>query len=266
MAQIVEALTEKEKQTLRLLLAGHDAKSMARHLDLSVHTVNERLRDARRKLSVSSSKEAARLLRQAEAGCAAAAPESVGDKPFGDAHPAASAHHNAEPSARFPATSRKAWAIGGFAMISLAALAALALTAAPETAQGPIAPPPSPAGQAAPAAQAAPPSQSSAPQVALQWLALVDAGNWAESWAATASSFRQMNTVEVWQSASLEARVPLGRVLSRSLTSEESIPAPPAGLQLVRFRTSFANRPEAVETLSLTREGQSWRVAGYFIE
>ncbi|GAA0731919.1 MULTISPECIES: helix-turn-helix domain-containing protein [Sphingomonas] len=56
------ALTEREKTTLRLLLAGHDAKSIARELELSVHTVNERLRDARRKLGVASSREAARRL------------------------------------------------------------------------------------------------------------------------------------------------------------------------------------------------------------
>lgn len=56
------SLTDKEKQTLRLILRGHDAKSTARHLGLSVHTVNERLREARRKLAVSSSREAARLL------------------------------------------------------------------------------------------------------------------------------------------------------------------------------------------------------------
>ena len=42
------ALTENEKQTLRLMVRGHDAKSIARSLDLSVHTINERLRDARR--------------------------------------------------------------------------------------------------------------------------------------------------------------------------------------------------------------------------
>ena len=42
-----EALTPKEKETLRLILCGHDAKSSARALDLSVHTVNGRLRDAR---------------------------------------------------------------------------------------------------------------------------------------------------------------------------------------------------------------------------
>lgn len=256
MATIVQALTEKEKQTLRLLLAGHDAKSAARHLDLSVHTVNERLRDARRKLSVSSSKEAARLLREAEAEVGGADPESFGDERFGDARAAAIGQHNAEPSARFPATSRKAWAIGGIAMISLAAFAALALTGAPDTAHD----------QAAAPTQAAPAAQSPAAEAALRFLALVDSGNWPESWAATASSFRRMNTVEAWQSASLEARVPLGRVVSRSLTGEEDIPAPPAGLRLVRFRTSFANRPQAVETLSLAREGESWRVAGYYIE
>src|SRR3546814_9901564 len=62
----IQALTEKEKETLRLLVDGHDAKSMARHLGLSVHTINERLRDARRKMSASSSREAARQLREIE--------------------------------------------------------------------------------------------------------------------------------------------------------------------------------------------------------
>lgn len=250
----VHALTEKEKQTLRLLLAGHDAKSMARALDLSVHTVNERLRDARRKLSVSSSKEAARMLREAEA----ADPENVGDKRFGDAPAAALAQSDAEPGALSFATSRKARAIGGLAMLSLAALAALALSGAPETAP-----------DTAATTQAAAPSaaaESPAAQAALRWLALVDAGDWAGSWAGTTSSFRSMNSVEAWQSASVDGRVPLGEVLSRRFAGEESVPAPPAGLQLVRFRTSFANRAEAVETLTLAREGDSWRVAGYYIE
>ena len=62
----IESLTEREKEALRLLLAGHDTKSVAATLDLSVHTINDRLRDARRKLGVSSSREAARMLGQAE--------------------------------------------------------------------------------------------------------------------------------------------------------------------------------------------------------
>lgn len=62
----LQALSGREVEVLRLLLAGHDAKSVARLLSLSVHTVNDRLRNARRKLGVSSSREAARLLAQKE--------------------------------------------------------------------------------------------------------------------------------------------------------------------------------------------------------
>lgn len=59
-------LTARERETLQLLLRGHDAKSIAQAQGLSVHTVNERLRDARRKLGVGSSREAARLVGAAQ--------------------------------------------------------------------------------------------------------------------------------------------------------------------------------------------------------
>jgi DNA-binding CsgD family transcriptional regulator len=62
----LHSLSGREVEVLRLLVTGHDAKSVARELGLSVHTVNDRLRDARRKLGVSSSREAARLLATAE--------------------------------------------------------------------------------------------------------------------------------------------------------------------------------------------------------
>ena len=143
-------------------------------------------------------------------------------------------------------------------MIALT-LAALALSASPEAAQDRAAPSESAAG-------AAPAAETGAIQAAREWLALVDAGDWQGSWAATAQSFRTMNTAQAWQSASEGARVPLGRVLSRSAGGEESIPAPPNGYRLVRFRTDFANRAGATETLSLAREGSGWKVAGYFIE
>jgi DNA-binding NarL/FixJ family response regulator len=66
MSEGLNSLSEKEKAALRLLLHGHDAKSMAATLGLSVHTIRERLHEARRKLGVSSSREAARRLAQAE--------------------------------------------------------------------------------------------------------------------------------------------------------------------------------------------------------
>ncbi len=53
-------LSDREREVLGLLLQGHEIKSIAAMLGFSVHAVNERLRDARRKLGASSSREAAR--------------------------------------------------------------------------------------------------------------------------------------------------------------------------------------------------------------
>ncbi|WP_229664479.1 helix-turn-helix domain-containing protein [Sphingomonas metalli] len=240
------ALTEREKQSLRLLLEGHDAKSMARHLGLSVHTVNERLRDARRKLAVSSSKEAARLLRQAEQD-----PETVTDKALGDAG-ASPARHPADPPGEDATPSRRTRrVIGGCIMISLiAALLAVQL--------------PGPSQTTAPSPATAP-AETAASRTARDWLALVDAGRWNESYAGTAAPFRTLNTVAAWRAASERARAPLGRMVSRTLLDEQDIPAPPNGYRTVRFRTDFANRRGVIETVSLDRDGGEWKVAGVYI-
>lgn len=245
----VEALTEKEKETLRLLLVGHDAKSMARHFDLSVHTINERLRDARRKLSVSSSKEAARLLHDAEG----AAPEMLGDRPLRDAGVPAGPDNSGH-ALSAPRPSRfTGWAIGGIAMFSLIA----ALLAVPALNQVPA----EPTTAASPA-----PAESAVSKAARDWLALVDASDWQRSWEGTAASFRAANTVANWQAASQQARVPLGRVESRTLIGDVDTPAPPNGYRTVQFRTDFANKRGATETVSLNREDGGWKVVGIYIE
>ena len=56
------ALNDKEVEVLRLLAAGHTVKSIAVTLGKSEASINERLRDARRKTGVGSSRELARLL------------------------------------------------------------------------------------------------------------------------------------------------------------------------------------------------------------
>src|SRR5688572_10251141 len=58
----VEALTDKELEVLRLLTAGHTVKSIAARLGRSEASINERLRDARRKTGIGSSRELARHL------------------------------------------------------------------------------------------------------------------------------------------------------------------------------------------------------------
>ena len=256
----LEALTEKEKQTLRLLLIGHDAKSMARALDLSVHTVNDRLRFARRKLSVASSKEAARLLHDWEGDDSpdpnastsdTPTPDSFGSKHLGDAQPPA-AGPDSDRKAEGASPMRPAlWIAGVIAMIIFAAM--LALAAPPDT---PPAPAPTPE-DTRPAA---------ASQAAREWMQLVDAGDWQTSYEATAESFQSVNTLALWASTSEEVRVPLGAVTSREALSEEGIPGGTNGYHLVRFRTSFATKPDATETLSMSREDGAWKVAGYIIE
>lgn len=252
MAEGYQALTEKEKQTLRLLLDGHDAKSMARELELSVHTINERLRDARRKLAVSSSKEAARVVREVEA----ANPEKLGDKGFGDAETTSNDEQSDQPINEPRRNRHAVWAIGGLVMlIVFATLFAVSTPGVSPTAQRP-----SEVGVQAPAVP------SDAAKAALDWLALVDQSKWAESWSATSSSFQALNTVAVWQAASEKARSPLGRVLSRKLLSEQDTPAPPHGYRTVRFQTDFTNKKGAIETLSLEQDGNSWKVVGIYID
>lgn len=57
-----DSLTDAEQAILRLLTAGHTVKSIAASLGRSEASINERLRDARRKTGVGSSRELARLL------------------------------------------------------------------------------------------------------------------------------------------------------------------------------------------------------------
>ena len=245
-----QALTEKEKQTLRLLVDGYDAKSMARYLGLSVHTINERLRDSRRKMATSSSREAARLLREAESDT----PQTLGDEQLGDVGTEGVEHiasHEAD-----GALPRR-WLIGGTVMsLALGAYAIVALlgsAAAPSVPPAAVAESPDPAGRAA-------------IDAARGFLALVDAGDWSRSYAATAGNFRKVNSEALWADSSRQVYPPLGALRDRKLAGVDFAPTPPDGSWIVKFQSSFANRPHTVETLSLVREDGAWKVAGIFVE
>ncbi len=237
------ALTDKEKQTLRLIVRGHDAKSVAVTLGLSVHTINERLRDARRKLAVSSSREAARMLFEAEG----ATPENLGDMRNGDdasrrtTDVASTPDDGAGPARRLPR-----FLIG--AIVMTLALGLLAFTLLPTTMQ------------ALPPATTAP--ATAAPDAARAFLELVDQGRWSDSYRRFGVAFRRLNTEQVWADVSEKVRVPLGAVVSRTFIGQENVPAPPSGYEMLKFRTRFANGGELVETVTLDQEAAEWKVVG----
>jgi DNA-binding CsgD family transcriptional regulator len=110
----LEKLTARQKEILRLLLGGFDTKSIARELDISVHTVSEHLREARRHLGVSNSREAARILGQAEA----ATPNNMGPLNIG----VADAIAGGNPPGRSGSNSQSVY-LGAFVMTLLAAVA-----------------------------------------------------------------------------------------------------------------------------------------------
>ena len=251
----LNTLTDKERQTLRLILRGHDAKSSARELGLSVHTVNERLRDARRKLGVTSSREAARRLLDEEAG----APETLGDKALGDALAGPGAAQGTA-----AATQRRVWlglgpghalTLAGALAMSLI-LAALFVPASPLTVLAPT----SALEAAADQSEAA-----GAARAAEDFLKLIDESRWAESYAATGAQFRQLNTLERWSEVSTRVRPPLGKVLTRVVVGNEYVPAPPEGYRLVKFASTYAEGTSQVESLSLAWEDGAWKVVGIVI-
>lgn len=252
--QGLAALTEKERETLRLIVRGHDAKSVARTLGLSVHTINERLREARRKMVVSSSREAARLLFEAE-GSVVAARETAGDTIMGDAATGDPIDDAAVPIAG--TGSRRPWLIAG---VLLMLLAILIVTALPHADAPPA---------AVSATAAVPPvvvANPAAAAAAERFLVMIDQARWDASYAATGDAFRKANTVRLWADTSRQARAPLGAVIGRTLLGGETVAAPPSGLQLVRFRTQFANKADVAEAVTLGLEHGDWRVVGITID
>lgn len=256
-----DALTEKEKETLRLLLGGHDAKSIARHLGLSVHTIHERMRDARRKMSVSSSREAARLLHQIEAD----GPELLGDKAIGGAAPPATAHPGHQTTRSAGDLRHAGWIVGGLAMtISLALLAVLAQSGAPIASGGNHLPAAPASASVAGAPTSA--SEAAATDAARRFLALIDRDDWAGSWKETHKSFQLLNTVEWWGQASQSVRGRLGKPISRELATVDFTAAPPNGYWVITFKARYSKQESVTETLQMASENGGWKLAAITVE
>jgi DNA-binding CsgD family transcriptional regulator len=257
----IDTLSDREKETLRLLLLGHDAKSIARHLGLSVHTVNERLRDARRKLAVSSSREAARLLAAADR----ADPDLFGDKELGVSADTLDMRDPGPADRRPDGPPRLAWFGGGMLIMSL--IIAAAIVAA--TSHGNDAAKPTGAPSGAVAGGTTRVAQPAGLQSALDWLAVLDREQWSASWTQTSALFRAQVSETQWTSMVRPLRQSLGSVSGRSFagaTEASSAPALPTGqYETLQFQTRFARKADAIEIVSLARDASGWRVVGYYI-
>lgn len=246
MSTALHTLTDKERATLRLIVRGHDAKTAARELTVSVHTINERLRAARRKLNVTSSREAARLLLESEAH------KNLGYEQIGDV--------TATKTSDTHRTTRKdrslAFWIGGVCTMLIATTVAALLLSANTPLDREI-------GEAATPIEVS--MLTTLETRSRTWLTLVDASDWEASFQETGQSFQKLNTIKGWADASRQARVPLGAVARRKTLTAEFVAAPPKGYAIVHFKTRFESGTEARESVTLEEENGVWKVVGYVI-
>ena len=109
-----------------------------------------------------------------------------------------------------------------------------------------------------------------AQSAAESWLKLTGSGAAGASWDQAARLFKGAVTKEQWTQALAGVRPPLGKVVSRKVTSRqysEKVPGAPDGKYVtIQYETVFENRASAVETITpmLDPDG-TWRVSGYFI-
>jgi hypothetical protein len=108
-------------------------------------------------------------------------------------------------------------------------------------------------------------------EAAESWLSLVDEGLYLESWREGVTYFKNAVSQEQWTQSMVAFRKPLGKTLSRKLTSAQyttTLPGAPDGEYVViQYQTSFENKLSAVETVTpmLDKDG-SWKVSGYYIK
>jgi len=113
--------------------------------------------------------------------------------------------------------------------------------------------------------------QKAAITAADQWLGLIDAGRYAESWQESATYFRNAVTEDQWAQLLNATRKPLGELVYRKVknaTFTTSLPGAPDGEYVViQFETIFKKKGSAIETVTpMFEKDGGWRVSGYFIK
>lgn len=107
-------------------------------------------------------------------------------------------------------------------------------------------------------------------KVVISWLEAVDAGEYNLSWNETAPLFQDQIPRMKWEEMVSQARAPLGNVISRCIKSaseHNSLAGAPDGQYVViTLEACYELKQAAIETVTLSKINNNWRVAGYFIK
>jgi hypothetical protein len=102
-----------------------------------------------------------------------------------------------------------------------------------------------------------------------KWLALLDDQKYEESWQQAGSMFRGEVTQEQWVASLKRFRDPLGSMVSRASARIDFAKtlrgAPDGDYAIIHFTTSFKNKSDVTERLTLVKEEGRWQAAAYAI-
>lgn len=116
-------------------------------------------------------------------------------------------------------------------------------------------------------AESNPAAEQAALAVGEPWLALIDAGDYAEARRSAAPLFRELESAEAWDAKVREYRDPLGALESRALGTSTYFTNPwnaPSGTYVVLVFDSQWEGGAIHEVVNMQRQADgSWLVAGY---
>lgn len=113
------------------------------------------------------------------------------------------------------------------------------------------------------------PAEDEASTSGQKWLSLLDDQKYEESWNQAASMFRDQVKQEQWVVALKRSREPLGALVSRTSPRVEFTKslrgAPDGEYAIIHFATTFKNKGDVTERLTLVKEDGRWQAAAYAI-
>lgn len=279
--EAIDTLSDKEREALRLLLAGHDAKSSARILGVSHFAIHDRLRRARSKLGTTGSRQAALLLSASENGT----PDFVVHEPFGGVATAPLPDHPSSADLKRPGSSGSQWRSKGLIIMSVSILivaAAIAIASqgdAPQvSAETAGAPGPGPVAVMTEAArpttvvrpaEVARPVQAQSVTAAREFMALLDAGDAAASYEAAAPTLRSAHGFDLWR-LGVAIRASDGGAQRRTLVAAErdGNPANPEheAVEILTFETLMMNGERKSERLAMALIDGRWQAVNIDVD
>ncbi|KPF77467.1 hypothetical protein IP78_12840 [Brevundimonas sp. AAP58] len=277
----INALSEKEREALRLLLAGYDAKSSANKLGVSHHAIHDRLRRAREKLGTTGSRQAALLLSEAERPT----PDPIVHEPFGGEATAPSAEDPSSADLKRPGSSGWQGRSKGLIIMSVSILivaATIAITSpgerplenaaaaeAPTVGAEAVITFPTETATTVRPVQELSPAQARSGTAARAFMVLVDAGDAAASYEAAAPSFRDAHSFDLWR-LGVAIRASDGGAQRRALVGvqRDSNPSNPRheALEILTFQTIMLNGERKTERLVMALNDGRWQVANIDVE